>query len=478
MTPPARRVEVWWPGQEERHLLARFYVAVVTYRALYLVFPFEFAYLYLVMHRPEWSVVPLMVMNATALAMQLPTGALADRWSRKACVLAGGMLSAVTFVTVPWAVRLAGGWQLLGTSVAFAFAGLGDTLMAGAEEAWVVDNLHEAGREDLVDAFFARMFAVTAVGGVVAGAIAVVLLLTLRVDQALLDALWYTTSVGLLASVVVAMGIREHRAGAAVAPGAAAALWPRMRQAVGVLVRTRPLALLSVAVVIASLSGAAADEAFPVSLLTKGFDARLLAPLSVLDDFLGVGAPLLGLALARRLGPERLLSVTMVTLGASVTVLFASRTVGVVVVLFVLLDFLDRVWDPVSLARLQEDIPSVHRAAIGSLVYQANGLAQLGGLGLFALVLGSHSRQLREATPDLLEAFRGHSHVAATVPTGLLGLPVPDAAIVVFVLVGVTAVPFVVLAARARRRAAAAPGAPTRPAAPPVAGRTPPSTPR
>lgn len=458
MTPPARRVDLWWPGQEERHLLARFYVAVATYRAFYLIFPFEFAYLYLVMDRPEWAVVPLMVMNATALAMQLPTGALADRWSRKACVLGGGALSAVTFVTVPWAVRLSGGWQLLATSAAFAVGGLGETLMAGAEEAWVVDNLHEAGRGDLVDAFFARTFAVTAVGGVVAGAIAVVVLVALRVDQTLLDALWYTTAAGFVASVLVALGIREHRSSAAVASGASAALLPRMRQAVGVLVRTRPLAFLSVAVVIAALSGAAADEAFPVSLLTKGLDARFLAPLGILDDLFGVGAPLLGLALARRLGPERLLSATMLAAGASVTVLFASRSIGVIVVLFVLLDFLDRVWDPVSLARLQEDIPSVHRAAIGSFVYQANGLAQLGGLGIFALILGGHSRQLREATPDLLEAFTGHSHVTAAVPTGVFGLPVPDAAIVVFVLVGVVAVPFVALAARARRRGAASTG--------------------
>lgn len=461
-----RRHELWWPAADERRLLARFYAAVGLSQALYLVYPFEFAYLYLAMRRPEWSVLPLMAASATALVGQLPTGALADRWSRKASVLLGGVLTAASFATVPWAVRLHGSGQLAGACAAFAVAGLGETLMAGAQEAWVVDNLHAAGRADLVEGFFARSFAVTAVGGVIGGTVAVSILLLARVDQALLDLLWYVTAAGFLAATAVAAGIAEHRVAegdpasdppgpghdGSLAQGAATGtLLGRMTTAVRILVGRRTLLFLTLAVIVATLSAAAANEAFPVSLLTKDLDARLLAPLGIVSDLVGVVAPLLGLGLARRLGAEPVLAVTLLVAGGLVTALFASQAVLLVACLYVLLGFLDRMWDPVALARVQDEIPSTHRAAISSLVSQASGLAELGGLGLFAVLLGSDSGQLREATPDLVQAFSGHAHVRVAAPTGWFGLPLPDLGIVLFVLAGVAAVPFVLLAARARR---------------------------
>lgn len=468
-----RQHELLWPQADERRLLSRFYLALGLSQALYLISPFQFAYLYLAMRRPEWSVIPLMASSATALLGQLPTGALADRWSRKAAVLLGGVLTAASFASTPWAVRLPGTGQLAGACAAFAIAGLGETLMAGAQEAWVVDNLHAAGRKDLVDAFFARSFAVTAVGGVVGGAMAVSVLLAVRVDRGLLDVLWYVTAVGFLAATGIAAGIDEHRppegraasvaldghvppfadpraGGGLPLPAPPGSFVRRMAAALGILVGRRVLLLLTLATIVATVSAAAANEAFPVSLLTKGLDARLLAPLGIADDLVGVAAPLLGFALARRIGAEPVLTMTLVASGVLVTALLASQSIVIVACLYVLLGSLDRVWDPVALARLQDEIPSSHRAALGSLVYQAGGIAELGGLGLFALLLGSKSAQLRDATPDLVEAFSGHAHVTAAVPSGWFGLPLPDVAIVVFVLLGLGAVPFVVLAARAR----------------------------
>lgn len=449
-----------WPTGDERKLLARFYVALGLSRALYLIAPFEFAYLYLVMDRPEWSVMPLVALSATSLLMQLPAGALADRWSRKAIVLLGGAVSAGTYVAVPWAVRLDGTVQLVGTCAAFALVGLGLTLMAGAQEAWVVDNLRYADREDLVEEFFARTYVVQALGGVLAGILAVILLLTLHVDRGLLDVLWYATAVGFLAAVAVASSITERRLPSdrlTVKTG----VWAETRAALRVLVRTRPLLMLSVAIMIAALSSAAADEAFPISLLTKGFDARGLAPLGIADDLLGMAAPLVGLFLARRIGAERLLARTLVFSGAVVALLFVTRSIGVLVALYVVLGFADRMWDPVALARIQRDIPSMHRATINSVVYQVNGLAQVVGLAMLGLLLGRHSGALREATPDLVDAFTGRAQPVPDVPTSLLGLPVPDLAIVLFVGAAVVAVPFIVLARRAG--GGTAPPAPSRP---------------
>lgn len=445
----APRAGLVWPLADERRLLGRFYLAVGLSTALYLVYPFQFAYLYLAMRRPEWSVLPLMTASAATLVMQLPTGVLADRWGRKPVVLSGGALTAVTFAAVPSTVQLPGSWQLYGTCAAFALLGLGETMMMGAEEAWVVDNLHHAGRGDLVDPFFARLYAITGFGSAVASLLALVVLVTVHVDQSLLDLLWYATAAGFIAAIGVAATIAERRlASEDPGPGEEGSLWQRSKEALTVLVRKKSLLYLMLAIVLASISSAGADEAFPVSLITKGMDARVLGPLGVVDGLLGMGAPILGLLLAKLLGVERLLAGVLVVAGAAVTVLFGAAGIWVVLGLYVFMGVLDQMWDPVAFARLQRDIPSKHRAALGSVMYESQGLAQLVGLGLFAALLGSRSQQLRNATPDLVEAFSGHARTATAVPVGLFGLSLPDLGIVLFVLVGLLAVPFILLGRR------------------------------
>ena len=448
-------VNVVWPSEEERRLVTRFYLSDGLSRALYLIYPFEFAYLYLVMDRPEWAVLPLMVMSGTSLVMQLPTGMVADRWGRKASVVVGGGLTSVTYAVVPWASRLDGTTQLLAICGAFAVTGLGETLMMGAQEAWVVDNLRSAGRSDLVEPFFARTYAVDSIGGVVAGTIALILLLGVRVDRLLLDSLWYVTAAGFLLSVAVAAGIHEERPDDA--QDEDEAFLRRMWEVVKTVVRARSVLYLTLAVFIANLSGAGADEAFPIALITTGIDARALGPVTVVEDLFGVAAPLLALVIVRRVGAEQLLARSLLACGAAVTVLLFWRSSAVIIMLWVALGFVDRMWDPVAMARLQEDIPSEHRAAISSLVYQANGVAELVGLGLLAGLLGSRSAQLRNATPDLVSTFTERTSTAGAVPTGLFGLPVPDVAILLLVMVSVLAVPFVFMARRARRRTPAAP---------------------
>ena len=88
------------------------------------------------------------------------------------------------------------------------------------------------------------------------------------------------------------------------------------------------------------------------------------------------------------------------------------------------------------------------RATVGSIASQANELANSAGLGAFALLLGKHSRELREATPDLIEAFSGGATTSLEVPKGLFGLPVPDLALVLFTLVGLVSIPFLIYSHR------------------------------
>ena len=344
--------------------------------------------------------------------------------------------------------RLTGTHQLLAVCAAFAITGLGETMMMGAEEAWVVDNFKSSGRSDLVEPFFARTYAVDSIGGVIAGSVALTLLLVLPVDRGLLDALWYVAACGFLVSVGVAIAIPEVRP--APDPNGTPSVLSRVTTVATTIWRIKPVFFLTLALFIANLSGSGADEAFPVALIGTGIDARALAPVSIAEDLFGVGAPLLALALAHRFGVERLLSQSLLFCGAAVTVLFAWRSAVVIIALWIVLGFVDRMWDPVAMARLQEDIPSEHRAAIGSFAYQASGVAEFTGLGLLAVLFGTHGAGLHNATPDLVEAFSHRTSANGSIPVGLFGLPIPDMAILILVVVAVFAVPFVFLAGRAR----------------------------
>lgn len=432
----------YWPDKSERRLLGRFYYSVGISEVLNIIMPFRFVYLYMVMHRPEWAVIPLLVESATILIMEIPTGVVADRWGRKLSVIAGGCLYSLSLLLVPLAVIYEASDQLWAVCLCFIISGLGQTLVSGAEEAWVVDNLSSAQRRDLIDQYFARIQSFASVGGVMAGLIALVILVSVDVTRGLLDFLWYMAAFGLFISMLVATTIPENRPIEHVSKIEVKSFLQRIINGFQIILHSRPLLFLTVATVIATFSGSVADEAFDISMITKGLDARALSPLGIVVDMIGVVAPLIGVVLARHYGASTVLGWFLILPAILVCTFFFQPALWVIVVLYLLLAFFDGVWDPVASAKLHNMISSATRATVGSTVNQLGGMANLAGIGMFALFLGDHSDAMQQATPDLLEAFSGGQSTHVDVPLSLFGLPVPDLAIVVFVLAGLLAVPF------------------------------------
>jgi len=440
---------IFWPQQKERQLLGRFYLAEGVSELFFVIWPFQFAYLFMVMQRPEWAVIPLLAESLVALLAEIPTGALADRYGRRRAVILGDVLTACGFALVPLAARTGGADQLLAVSACFGVAGFGQALVSGAGEAWVVDNLVVAGRRDLVESYFARVNSFMALGAVGGGALALLILLGMDISRQLLDGLWYLSALGVLFGVAVEITIAERRPEPAPAETVKPVLGVAAIMLVGfrVLRRSRALLLFAIGMVIASFPESVADDAFDMSLITKGMDARALAPLGILDNIIGIAAPLIGMALWRRYGATRVLAVLLVFPALAVSVLFVSPLLVTVIVLYVLLDFVDYVWDPVADAHLQTLIESQTRATVVSIVSHAIGVIELLGIGLFALLLGEHSEQLDDIVPDLVTAFSGGAPRATAAPLTQFGLQVPDLAIVVFMFVALLALPFLLLSA-------------------------------
>ncbi len=459
------------PSGSERHLLGRFYAADFVGYALDLALPFQFVYLYLVLDWSEWAPLPFVLQTASFLILELATGVWADRYGRKPITLTGDALTAGAYVTVPLAAAFAGGAQLIAVCAAFSLLGAGESLRSGAAEAWVVDNLLAARRGDLIETYFSRTWSLTAMGGVVAGLVAILLLFLLPVSRHLVDSLWIVAAVGALASAGVVLRVREwHPEDPPEPPGPEGAAdtttgatrpdvaltvqavtaggQVRAFDALRVIRRTRGLLLFFAAYVIAAFAGGSADEAFDMALVTRGLDARAFAGLGIAADLAGVVAPILGLALARRFGAPRALAILLAVPALVVTVLLTGPGAATVVAVAILLDLCDSAWDPVARAHLHREVPSRLRATAASAFEQAAGLAELVSLGVFTLLIGEQGRALRDATPDLVDAFSGGARPPAAVPTGPLGLPIPDLAILLFVFAGVLAVPLLLWQSR------------------------------
>jgi predicted MFS family arabinose efflux permease len=86
--------------------------------------------------------------SITAFVSEVPTGALADRWSRRGAVVLAGVLQAAAFVV--WTAAPAF-WAF---AVGFVIWGVGGALVSGASEALVHDGLADVGAEG----FFARVY--------------------------------------------------------------------------------------------------------------------------------------------------------------------------------------------------------------------------------------------------------------------------------------------------------------------------------
>ena len=92
------------------------------------------------------------------MLFEVPTGAFADGLSRKISVIIGFLMNAAAILMFPF---------FNSPYVLFAlwtFAGIGMSFISGAEEAWVVDNLHKAKRKSCSRNILSRRQALSHLG--------------------------------------------------------------------------------------------------------------------------------------------------------------------------------------------------------------------------------------------------------------------------------------------------------------------------
>ena len=143
--------------------------------------------------------IALMANGLIMTALEIPTGALADAFGRKASTILGFVGFALGMLIIP---SITDPVELI---IVFAVWGLPITLISGASEAWVVDNLKAVDREDLIDDFFAKDQSINMLGFIFASILA-----GLVVKYWGMDMIWYISGISMLATIPVLMVQKEY----------------------------------------------------------------------------------------------------------------------------------------------------------------------------------------------------------------------------------------------------------------------------
>lgn len=411
------------PGASERRSVGRFYLASFLAEAAHLAMPFQV----LVMIRyagPVQLGLFLGVERAVALAMELPTGAWADRFGRKRCVLAGHLVGALGWLLIPPATLLPPGVRTAAFALAFGLLGFGSALNSGAFEAWVVDNLRAARLRALTLTYFGRERSIASAGGILADLLAFAL--ASAIDLRLF---WIVSSVGEVVAAGILWNIPEHEAvddgredregaGVAVLAGEEEAptsatpsagtreqreddaendededaedgltSWEALKTGIAII-RARPALLGFVLMVVwIALTTGTWHEAFQAALAQAGLPERGFAAVELGVDLLGAVTPLLVVGLARRVGAPALLVGAIVVPSVAALSLWSGRPAGFIAALYLFVTAADDLFDPVADEYEHRLIPSSTRAVTASAINLLSSGAALVSTGLLALLL-------------------------------------------------------------------------------------------
>jgi len=319
------------------------------------------------------------VLEATCFLFEIPTGVVADIYSRRLSILIGIALIGGGF-TLEGSIPAF--WAVIGAQVLW---GIGYTFTSGATEAWITDEIGE----EAVGPVFLRGGQMWLIGGLAGTLFSVSLgLIHIQLPMILAGIGMFALAIGLYLVMPerhMHVTPREERSTFAHA-------WATARDGFR-LARRRPVVK---AVIVISLIVGLASEAFD----------RLSTP-SVIDRFdfptvfgtdspviwfgiSGVVSTLLGLAASevfKRRNPEslgsgvpaRLLATTAAIQVATVVVFALSGNLWLAFAMLWARTVLGAITGPVEAAWLNRNLESSSRATVISMVGQANAIGQVGG---------------------------------------------------------------------------------------------------
>ncbi len=312
------------------------------------------------------------VWAAVGIIMEVPSGALADRYSRKWLIVASGLLKSLAFVT--WYLTQ----HFYGYMAGFILWGLGSTLRSGAWEALLHDLLKSLKQAEMFTHHYGRIKAMATVG-VVLGELAGGLLVVYGFDQVLL----VSAAVPILATIPFAVLVNDMRSNATQARPSYLVL---LKQGTREAIANRRILYILLATTFLLTAFAAYDEFIPPVLFQHGFTfsevAYLAAPIYL--------AQALGHGLAGRLVHLTITQLFGIMLAATLSLLLTTLVTGIwVPIMMSGFFFAFGLAGTLFAGFLQREIEGAARATVTSTV----GLGDGAGAILWFLAFGALAEQ-------------------------------------------------------------------------------------
>ena len=324
-------------------------------------------------------------LELTAFICEVPTGVVADNWSRKASIIIGYLLTGMAFLLMAAAPVF---WVLIVSSIVW---GIGWTFVSGAREAWLADEIGESAAAGLY-LRGARLLNYGAFLGIgVAVAVGSIELHYPLILSGLIFVLWSLSLIYLMPET-----------GFSPAHDSTAPVMDTLRQGIGVVRASSTLIVLMVVSLVFGIFSEGYDRLSGAHVL-RSFtfhEALDVTPVVAFGAMTAAGILLsvLAVALAERLVDtdnvrQLSFSLALVVSLVSLCVLLFAFTVSLwlAMLLYVVLQPVRSVIYPLTMAWFNRNIPSRTRATVLSMHGQFDALGQIAGgpaMGLVGRELG------------------------------------------------------------------------------------------
>ena len=176
---------------EIKHLWP-FYLYSLIFGLCFMIMPFMIIYLRDIGFTFFQISILMFSYGLCTLIFEIPTGALADSFSRKYSVLIGFIITGVAAMFIPL-------FETFYTSIfGWSLAAIGITFTSGAEEAWIIDNLNHLKRKDLHHEYFIKGASISALGMIISPILGSIITKTYPIKI-----LWYFFGLGFFLSAII-----------------------------------------------------------------------------------------------------------------------------------------------------------------------------------------------------------------------------------------------------------------------------------
>ena len=289
--------------------------------------------------------------------LEVPTGALADAYGRKASTILGFAGFAAGMLIIP---SITDPVLLI---IVFAAWGLPITLISGAAEAWVVDNLKAVDREDLIDDFFTKDQSINMLGFIFASILA-----GLVVKYWGMDMIWYISGVSMLATIPILMVQKEYFVPEKLDIKETMRLaGQNIREGARFSISNKQVLYLLIAVVFISIGGEFVMILKQPYMEIMGIPREFFGYLAAIGSALCVGTPFLAKAISQRTSNKNhyLAMHTLIFAAVMIAIMFVNIAWLAALVL-IILSLRWSMFGPVFEPYFQNILPSEIRATMGS----------------------------------------------------------------------------------------------------------------